>query len=91
MTDRLTESSEVGEGFADGEAGGAGCCCFGGEHGAEAYMKAVPSTAPMSPVSQALQRRLAAVDGPPWLRHRNSRFRLRFKPESPGIPEARRC
>src|SRR6266540_4690812 len=35
VPDRLAVSSEVGEGFADGEAGGAGGCCFGGEYGAK--------------------------------------------------------
>src|SRR5215204_4174799 len=25
-------SSDICEGFADGDAGGAGCCCFGGEY-----------------------------------------------------------
>src|SRR5829696_4510184 len=28
-------SSDICEGFADGDAGGAGCCCFGGEYRAE--------------------------------------------------------
>src|SRR5829696_6144634 len=28
-------SSDICEGFADGDAGGAGCCCFAGEYRAE--------------------------------------------------------
>src|SRR6266545_7337872 len=35
VPDRMVVASEVGEGFADGDAGGAGCRRVGGEGGAE--------------------------------------------------------
>jgi DNA-binding NarL/FixJ family response regulator len=59
-------SSEVGEGFADGDAGGAGCCCVGGECAADddqVGREAVEQTRRLAPDVVLMDVRMPDLDG----------------------------